>query len=134
MREIDLFQFGSFKLRGGGHSRFKIECDALSDEEIKGMAELLIDCLPPYCEVIGIPTGGDRIAAAMESRATGNEEHPVLIVDDVYTTGGSMLAACQVFNVAKPHRNWRGAVLFAREKVREPWITALFTMASADPT
>lgn len=114
----ELFQAGDFTLHSGERSRWKIDCEALSEGEIRLLAALLIDLLPAFGAVEGIPRGGLRLAAALAPYATGG---PLLIVDDVYTTGGSLEA----------HRAGReaiGAVLFARRPVTQSWIFPLFTL------
>lgn len=116
----NLFQTGQVRLHAGGYSNFKIDCDALTDEDIRSISLQLTRRLPKYSAVEGIPRGGLRLAEAMGNFVTpGN--YPLLIVDDVFTTGASM----------EEHRGFRvnviGAVIFARS---EPpaWITPLFRM------
>lgn len=118
---MSLFQLGIFKLHSGEHSPYRIDADALTDDDIEAVAYMLRLRLPTFGSVEGVPNGGLRLAAAMQkyARAVGA---PLLICDDVYTTGGSM----------KAHRGGReaiGAVIFARRPVTLPWVMALFTMA-----
>ncbi|HJS83718.1 MAG TPA: phosphoribosyltransferase [Nitrososphaera sp.] len=98
---------------------FKIDCDALSDDEVETLAWLLSKRLPSFSSVEGVPQGGLRLATAMGKFAA--KEGPLLIVDDVFTTGGSM----------EEHRAGRynviGAVLFARGPCPF-WIKPLFSM------
>lgn len=111
-------QLGHMTLSGGRQSSFKIDSDMLSDREISSAASLLARILPPFSSIEGVPRGGLRLAYAL--RMMVESEGPVLLVDDVWTTGGSMEA----------HRDGRdaiGAVLFARGPVA-PWVTALFTL------
>lgn len=116
-----LFRLGEVTLSSGQQSDFKIDCDALTDADLQCIAKLLASRLPPYNEVFGVPAGGLRLAAAM--RKFGQEgEYPLLIVDDVLTTGASM--ECK-----RADRNAVGAVIFARGPVPS-WITPLFTMTS----
>ncbi len=88
---------------------------------------MLHEVLPAFGNVYGIPRGGTPLARAMKKHMT---EGPVLIVDDVFTTGKSMEGA---------KRGWEdthgvfdpdpiGAVIFARNPT-PPWITALFKMS-----
>lgn len=119
---MDLFQSGAFDLHGGGVSDFKIECDALSDDEMNALAFQLAQRLPPYrYNVFGIPRGGLRVARAMEAFA--GPEGPRLVCDDVLTTGLSFRQ--YVRSIGEPLGDWIGAVLFARGFVPEG-ITALF--------
>lgn len=118
---MNLLQRGDFTLASGQVSKFKIDCDALTDEDIETIAWMIQDNLrPKFGSVEGVPTGGYRLAEAMKKYCTPDES-TLLIVDDVWTTGGSM-------------RKWRGgrydsygAVIFARQPV-EPWVLPLFTM------
>lgn len=118
---MKLFQFGTFRLHSGAFSRLKIECDTLTDSELDVLAYELAERLPLFSAVEGVPTGGLQLASAMRPYATGYASHPLLIVDDVYTTGTSM----EEFRAG---RSAIGAVLFARNPVSHDWITALFTM------
>lgn len=123
---MNLFQTGVVKLHAGGYSNFKIDCDALTDEDIKSIALQLTIRLPRFAEVEGIPRGGLRLAEAMKSYITPFQPirvQPLLIVDDVFTTGASM----------EEYRDFRtgviGAVIFARAET-PAWITPLFRMES----
>jgi hypothetical protein len=61
----NLFQSGQFKLNSGKVSNFKIECDALTQEDIDTFA-LLISQKYKFKEVVGVPTGGIRIEDALK--------------------------------------------------------------------
>lgn len=117
-RRKDLFQAGQIELHSGAKTNWKIECDALSDSEIDTLALMLSEILPAFGSVEGVPRGGDRLAKAMLRYCTTG---PLLIVDDVLTTGNSMAA----------HRAFRkrtiGAVLFARGQC-PPWVVPLFQL------
>lgn len=113
-----LFQLGEFTLHSGMQSAWKIDCDALTDTDIATLAVMLKEILPAFGSVEGIPHGGLRLAAALAAFATGG---PILIVDDVLTTGRSM----------EEQRNGRdaiGAVIFARAACPK-WITPLFMLS-----
>jgi hypothetical protein len=115
-----LFQRGQFTLHSGATSDFKIDCDALTDEDWAALAQEAAKVLPPFGVVIGVPTGGIKFAAALEAyKAEGAER--VLIADDVLTTGRSM---------EEKRSGWAvetiGVVAFARGPVPD-WITPLFT-------
>lgn len=120
---MNLFQTGVVKLHAGGYSNFKIDCDALTDEDIDSIALQLILRLPMFAEVEGVPQGGLRLAEAMKKYSTPFQPirvQPLLIVDDVFTTGTSM----------EEHRAERkaiGAVIFARADTPD-WITPLFSL------
>lgn len=121
----NLFQTGKFKLHAGGFSEFKIDCDALTDDDIQALARE-ISHLVSFREVVGIPSGGDRLAAALQPYCDPNT--PVLlIVDDVCTTGKSMRDARQQYASSDLHI--AGVVIFAREPC-PPWVMPLFQMVS----
>lgn len=108
-------------LSGGEYTEFKIECDALTKKDIACFAKLICE-KTPFCEVVSVPTGGDRIAKELRQYCT--IDGPVLIVDDVLTTGASMNKAKAEISDTKMVI---GVVLFAR---REPpkWIIPIFRM------
>lgn len=115
---VDLFQSGNFHLHSGTSSNFKIDCDALTDADIQTVAMLLKERLPDFGNVEGVPRGGLRLAGAMRRYVTSG---PVLIVDDVWTTGGS------IWKVRGDREDVIGAVIFARGDTQS-WVTALFRM------
>lgn len=111
-------QMAQITLNSGRTSAFKIECDEITDSEIGAAACLFARILPPFSGIEGVPRGGIRLARALERAVC--DEGPLLIVDDVLTTGGSI----------ERHRAGRdaiGAVLFSRGPCPE-WITPLFTL------
>ena len=127
---MNLFQTGFFKLHSGTASNFKIDCDALTDEDINTIALQLVQRLPKFRAVEGVPQGGLRLAEAMQKYTYTSQSDsglfveigwPLLIVDDVYTTGGSMeeYRAGRVDTI--------GAVIFAR-KPTPHWVTPLFRL------
>lgn len=129
MRPLVLFQRGRFELHSGEVSFFKIDCDALSDEDINTLAMMLAQRLPPFGTVEGVPTGGKRIADALRVYARPGPQRrgsfgakELLIVDDVWTTGGSMEAY-------RAGRDALGAVIFARRQPAD-WVTPLFTLGA----
>jgi hypothetical protein len=115
-------QLADVKLNSGRSSSFKIECDDLTDDEVAAMCALLVKALPvPFGSVSGVPTGGLRLEEAMRPFVTAG---PLLIIDDVWTTGGSV------------SRHWRDigsppnmivGVLFARGRVSSV-VTPLFAL------
>lgn len=121
-----LFNRGKFKLHSGSVSDFKIDCDFLTKQEVAALAHEVHKRVPVFGRVEGVPTGGLRLAAALEKYATGKAEDPLLIVDDVLTSGASM----------EEHRAGReamGVVLFARKWPMPLWIRALFLVADEQP-
>lgn len=117
---MNLFNTGFFRLHSGLHTDFKIDCDALTDEDISTIALQLVRRLPIYGRVEGVPQGGLRLAAEMRKYEVMYRD-TILIVDDVFTTGGSM----------DKQRDFRtgviGAVIFARADT-PAWVTPLFRL------
>ena len=113
-----LFQTGDFTLRSGVQSAWKIECDALTLEDWRGLAAMAVERLPPFGRVEGVPRGGLPFADALQGyrrcKMCGHtwDAHlhyagwpavsfnppcsswvaapRLLIAEDVVTTGGSM--------------------------------------------
>ena len=126
---IDLFQKVDFKSHAGLDLSWKIEMDALSENEWKCIAHMITELSQPFRAAIGIPRGGLKLSGYLNEHGTQKESDPYLIVDDVMTTGGSM----EVFK--KEHFNDKyviGWVVFARSKV-PIWCDALFRMPYREP-
>jgi len=121
----NLFQKKRFQMSGGGWSDFKLECDALTPPDYDTLGYLTSRVFA-FGEVYGVPTGGTPIANAFRPYATPSER-TLLIVDDVLTTGGSMVKARD--ELAHDYPDWiiRGLVVFARGPV-PAWITPIFTL------
>lgn len=122
---MNLFQTGDFTLASGAKSTWKIECDALSPEDWDGLAAMMVDVLPLlFGSVYGVPRGGMPLAAALQPYAS-DHSGTILVVDDVWTTGGSMERyIAQQGTVRGPIQR---AVVFAR-RPPPPIVSALFTM------
>ena len=112
-----LFQLGDFKLHSGATSRWKIDCDALTPDDWAALAVMAVEMLPPFGSVEGVPRGGLKFAKALKPYCTTG---PLLIVDDVTTTGASL-------NEHLGKRQARGCVVFCRG-VCPPWVIPLFRM------
>ena len=124
-----LFQQGNFELHSGEQSTWKIDCDALTDEDLGTLARIISDYLAlsaqysEFGKVVGIPRGGLRLAQALEAYITPG--CPLtLIVDDVLTTGQSMEAVRMFIG----REECLGVVLFARNPC-PPWVRAVFKFA-----
>ena len=117
-----LFQSGRFTLASGHTTDFKIECDALTDDDWQTIGHLLRTRLRPFGDVVGVPRGGLKLAEVMKQYITPGEPK-LLIVDDVYTTGGSIRKFCADYYPIP----MIGAVVFARRRP-DHWITPLFSM------
>lgn len=123
---MSLFQGEFIFLHSQQATDFKIDCDYLTDEDIRVLAKFISKHLE-FCAVYGIPKGGERLAKALEKYC--NPDSPIhLIVDDVLTTGGS-------FNAFKarlkevPDYAILGVCLFCRRPENKPkWVSAVFNM------
>lgn len=123
---MSLFQRGTFKLASGQTSDFKIECDALTDEDWATLAYLLAQRLPVFGSVEGVPRGGLKLAAAMWPFTTPSSNN-ICVVDDVWTTGGSWTRY-----VEEKIGPCFGAVVFARGQLPDN-VRALFRMPEVGP-
>ena len=124
---MNLFQSVNFKSHSGLNLTWKIEMDALSDQDWFTIKKMIMEITPPFREAVGIPSGGVKLGDLLNEHATGKEEDPICIVDDVLTTGESM-----EYFLTQYQRNRRpftaiGWVVFARTQC-PPWVTALFQM------
>ena len=115
-----LFVKQDFIMHSGGIASYKIDCDALSDEDIETLA-FIISEKGKFSRVVGVPRGGMRLANALKKYVSG--VGPTLIVDDVLTTGASMEEAREKLNDPKAV----GIVIFARKQPAS-WIKPLFEM------
>lgn len=122
--ENTLFRLGEFKAHSGRILPWKIECDALTDGDLATLAHIAHDLVGPWSGVIGVPTGGLRFAEACAVLST--DVGPVLIVDDVLTTGGSM----EEYRAKVDMTGTKGLVIFARGQCAG-WVTPIFTMSEA---
>lgn len=104
---LNLVIDGKFISHSGKELDFKFDCDAFSDKDIEGFAKIISRKIR-FSEVIGIPTGGTRLALALNKYTTYNS--CLLIVDDVLTTGKSM----QEERIKAGRLGTLGAVIIAR--------------------
>lgn len=132
---MSLFQLGDFTLHSGKKSRFKIDCDHLTDEDLQAVAAMMFAALPPFKRVEGIPRGGLRLAEALQpycmpeetARYSSKVAREWLIVDDVWTTGGSLMRVVREKSAGLKHvDSVMGAVIFARSPMPSFDVYALF--------
>ena len=121
-----LFRLGDFVSHAGLELSWKIEMDVLTDAEWFCIKKMIMEYSSPFKEAVGIPRGGIKLASILNAEATHSKEDPILIVDDVLTTGTSM-------DEFKRKKQWRapakyiGWVVFARTQPPN-WVKALFQM------
>lgn len=117
---MSLFIKENIILHSGEQSDFKIECDALTDEDLECLAYLVSKRFD-FFRVKGVPTGGERFAQKLEMYESDESEN-ILLVDDVLTTGNSM-EDCKKQSLGEI----KGVVIFARGKC-PAWVTPIFQM------
>ena len=124
--EAKLFDKGDFISHAGIPLKWKIECDAISPEQWDALATMIMDYQKePFREAVGIPRGGVPLGHALNKYASGNKEDPILVCDDVYTTGTSFREFCVTKDTIYAIK-W---VVFARKPINiNDGIQALFTM------
>lgn len=96
---MGLFQVGQFTLNSGRRSPLKLECDALTDDDIAGLALIGSHQVCHFGRIVPVPKGksrspidnAKRLADALAKYVTP-DYGVTLIVDDVWTTGASMEA------------------------------------------
>lgn len=108
-----MFKKQDFTSHAGLSLNWKIECDDLTDEDIETLA-WVVSRKFTFGSVKGIPRGGLRLAAALEQYCTTG---PRLLVDDVLTTGSSLVAEYSKGDI--------GVVIFARGNCPK-WVTPIF--------
>jgi hypoxanthine phosphoribosyltransferase len=116
----DLFQFGWFASHSGFQLPWKFDSAALSDGSIDALARLISGKIV-FGAVYGIPRGGERLAEALCPSATAG--YPLLIVDDVLTTGRSMREARARLTVDRPI----GVVILARGECPD-WVWPILSV------
>ena len=118
---MNLFQLGKFVSHAGNELEWKIECDALTDDDWECLAKMISEHTN-FGSVYGIPRGGTKLANALEKYIDPDSKIR-LVVDDVYTTGKSMREVMTGTDV--------GFVVFSRKQIlfdANYYVRALFTM------
>ena len=123
---MSIFQKGRFKLHSGKISTFKIECDDLTYADVVAITNLIRKRYK-FRSVYGVPTGGEKFEKALERYRTYDHKDPVLIVDDVWTTGDSMRTFIKDDLEIANFDDILGVVVFARGTVPK-WVKPIFQM------
>jgi len=128
MSYLALFDDTEFISHAGLNLGWKIEMDALYTDDWRCLAKMIMEYeTRPFREAVGIPRGGVRLGQMLNEYATGNPEDPILIVDDVYTTGTSIREFIEENYKDENLFCW---VVFARNRIYKRHIKALFQMPS----
>lgn len=120
-----LFQRGDFILHSGARSRWKIECDVLTQEDWRTLAEIAARKVGDFKEVISLGGAADWFGTFLDEHR--KDRGPTLICDDVLTTGESMEDAREQAQ-RSPYLSSGGiigVVVFARGKCPD-WVIPLF--------
>lgn len=110
-----LFRLAQIRLHSGGASDWIIDCSVLTEDDLRCLARLAHRSVGPWGPVEGVPRGGLPLAEACRELST---DGPLLIVDDVCTTGASL-------EDQRQDRRAHGIVIFSRG-VTPLWVTPLF--------
>lgn len=139
---MSLFQLGKFTLSSGQTSNWKIECDALTPEDWQALALMVHEKNYGFHTVVPAPKGkssslidnAKSFANALEPYCDHNNARHLLLVDDVYTTGGTLseLRRRLVKTGVDTPNNIIGIVVFARNPLKEysKWISPVFQFMS----
>jgi len=126
---MNLFQKQNIKLHLGQQSNFKIECDALTNEDLECLAYLISRKIK-FSHVYRVPRGGTRLQEFLIPYRDMDSSHPemILIVDDVLTTGGSMKRFKEELGFKTDQI--KGVALFSRmpRNLIPEWIRPVFYM------
>jgi orotate phosphoribosyltransferase len=120
---MPLFVYGEFTAHSGERLPWKIDCDALTEDDLWALAQIIADRVGRFGRVEGVPTGGLRLAAFLRRHKAS--DGPLLIVDDVLTTGASM-------EQQRAGREAVGAVIFARGTCPS-WVSPLLVAPPGGP-
>lgn len=129
---MNLFQKINFNSHSGKNLTWKIECDALTNEDWETLAFIISERFR-WCRVYGVPEGGNKLANALRKYSLAPsmtvDTKYYLLVDDVLTTGDSMVE--ERMRLDDEEHVWmedvQGVVVFARGKCPD-WVTPIFQM------
>ena len=125
---MGLFVDEEFTSHAGLQLGWKIEMDALYESDWRCLAKMILEYeTRPFREAVGIPRGGKRLGDILNESSTGNPDDPVLVVDDVYTTGTSFKEFIAENYLVTPVICW---AVFARDVVSSN-VNVLFQMPSS---
>lgn len=115
---MSLFKLGNFILSSGERTDWVIDCNALSDGDIKAMVSIAIGILPPFGSVVATTHGDMRFVQELSHHSQDGGR--LLIAQDVITNGNSM-------EEARDGRDAIGICMFARQKPPS-WVKAVWRL------
>lgn len=122
---VTLFRDDRFTSHSGLDLPWRIECDALSPEDWDTIGKAVARRYM-FCEAIGIPRGGIPFAEALNRHKQAEHHCNIVVVDDVITTGNSMLQYMQEIEKKYPDKRVFGIALFARRGFQKFGIETVF--------
>ena len=124
---MNLFEKKEHFMHSGGFSNFKIECDALTDEDIETLAYLISQKFD-FSRVNEVASSHKPQLGIALQKYINPDSKNFLIVDDVLTTGASMEdARYSTWAIYPSGTKVIGVVIFARGEPPE-WVTPIFRM------
>jgi len=117
---MNLFIKEDFISHAGLPLTWKVECDALTKNDYEALAKIVSEKIE-FRDVKGIPRGGIPFENALKQYSSHKDSDPLLICDDVYTTGTSMREVYEDGAI--------GIVVFARNKISDDWIKAIWQIS-----
>ena len=120
---MNLFQNGDFILSSKTKSTWKIDCDALSEDDWLTLSIMAHNIIGNFSLAIGVPVGGCHLAKKLNSFVA--YEGPILICEDVLTTGESMESIKYQLCKSVPESKVKGITVFARGNPPE-WVRPIF--------
>jgi len=117
---MNLFIKEDFISHAGLPLTWKVECDALTENDYEALAKIVSEKIE-FRDVKGIPRGGIPFENALKQYSSLKDSDPLLICDDVYTTGTSMREVYEDGAI--------GIVVFARNKISDDWIKAIWQIS-----
>lgn len=123
----NIFQVGKFNLHSGKVSKYKIECDNLTPEDVNFFVEVVRESIE-FNGVYGVPRGGTRLAEGLYPYSNASSRN-YLIVDDVLSSGDSMNEARKFVeqHIDATYYKICGYVFFNRGHMDTPfWVKSVF--------
>ncbi len=117
---MNIFIREDFISHAGLPLTWKVECDALTDKDYEALAKIVSEKMT-FRDVKGIPRGGIPFENTLKQYCTNSDDDPLLICDDVYTTGTSMREVYEDGAI--------GVVIFARNEITDDWVKAIWQLS-----
>lgn len=124
---MSIFKHGNFTLHSGEKSVWKIDCDDLTAEDWDTLALMGHRAVGVFSDVVCGSGAATQFAFALERYQSYNG--PLLIVDDVLTTGATMEKLRM--EAGLPGLTAKGLVAFARGPCPD-WVRPLFRFVGDD--